>query len=212
MAGTHRGWDSNPPRVVWWSGMQLYWHRKYPASRRFRQERLSATEYLDRDGVDALEKRRSYRDLERVSYLPGHFAPLRAEVARLLARRDKGGTGAVRLVELGAGTGLVGLRLARALAREGHTIELVATDILSLPELIRRMSTEPAALFRVPGGTLRKGVPADVVIFDPSARWTVDPALFRSRSRNTPFAGRELVGRPERTLVGGRTVFAANGV
>jgi len=79
---------------------------------------------------------------------------------------------------------------------------------LSLPELVRRMSTIPARLFHLPGGTLAAGAPADVVVFDPEARWTVDPARFRSKSRNTPYVGWELRGRVVRTLVDGRTVFA----
>jgi dihydroorotase len=48
-----------------------------------------------------------------------------------------------------------------------------------------------------------------MVMFDPAARWRVEPARFLSKSRNTPFGGRELVGRVVRTLVGGRTVFEA---
>jgi len=44
-------------------------------------------------------------------------------------------------------------------------------------------------------------------VFDPGAHWVVDPATFRSKSRNSPFVGRQLVGRVERTLVAGVTVF-----
>ncbi|MDH5198214.1 MAG: amidohydrolase family protein, partial [Gemmatimonadota bacterium] len=67
----------------------------------------------------------------------------------------------------------------------------------------------PARIFHLPGGTLAPGQIADVMVFDPQARWTVDVNRFRSMSRNTPFAGRELAGRVVRTLVGGRTVFRA---
>ena len=56
-------------------------------------------------------------------------------------------------------------------------------------------------------GTLRAGATADVVVFDAEAHWVVDPSLFRSKSRNSPFVGRQLVGRVERTIVGGATVF-----
>jgi dihydroorotase len=70
------------------------------------------------------------------------------------------------------------------------------------------MSTVPARTFHLPGGTLAVGQPADVVVLDPEARWTVDVGRFRSKSRNTPFAGWELVGRAVRTIVEGRTVFA----
>ncbi len=100
--------------------------------------------------------------------------------------------------------GIVGLETAlglglRVLVEGGH---------LSLPDLMLRMSTMPARLFHLPGGTLAVGQAADVVVFDPTARWTVDATRFRSKSRNTPFAGWELVGRVVRTLVGGRTVFS----
>jgi dihydroorotase len=100
--------------------------------------------------------------------------------------------------------GIVGLETALGL---GLT-ELVERGVLTLAQLIARMSTEPARIFRLPGGSLAVGRPADVVVFDPTARWTVRPESFRSKSRNTPFAGRELAGQVERTIVGGRTVFA----
>lgn len=99
--------------------------------------------------------------------------------------------------------GIVGLETALGLG----IAELVETGVLSLPALLNRMSTVPARLFHLPGGTLQPGRPADLVLFDPGARWTVDPARFRSKSRNTPFADRALMGRVVRTLVGGRTVF-----
>lgn len=99
--------------------------------------------------------------------------------------------------------GVVGLETALGLG----VTELVEGGVLSLPQLVRRMSTDPAKIFHLPGGTLRKGGPGDVVVFDPQARWRVDPARFYSRSRNTPFSGRDLVGRVERTIVGGITVF-----
>ncbi|MCA9722202.1 MAG: dihydroorotase, partial [Gemmatimonadetes bacterium] len=60
-----------------------------------------------------------------------------------------------------------------------------------------------------PGGTLARGSVADVVVFDPETRWTVDPARIRSRSRNSPWLGEELPGRVRWTLVGGRVVFEA---
>jgi dihydroorotase len=80
---------------------------------------------------------------------------------------------------------------------------LVETGRLSLSGLVDRMSCAPARIMGLDGGTLRRGATADIVVFDPAERWTVDPAEFRSRSRNTPIAGWELVGRIHRTLVGG---------
>jgi dihydroorotase len=99
--------------------------------------------------------------------------------------------------------GIVGLETALGLSLS----LLVDGGFLTLPELVARMSTVPARIFHLPGGTLAAGHPADVVVFDPGARWTVDVTRFRSKSRNTPFAGWELAGRVVRTLVDGRTVF-----
>src|SRR5438034_1202821 len=103
--------------------------------------------------------------------------------------------------------GIVGLETAFAVA---YT-ELVLGGALTLPELIARMSSAPAAAFRLPGGALTPGVPADIVVLDITARWTVDPANFHSKSRNSPFAGRTLTGRPVLTLVGGAVVHEADG-
>jgi dihydroorotase len=83
----------------------------------------------------------------------------------------------------------------------------VEPGVLSLPALIDRMSTRAARIFNLPGGTLAIGAPADVVVFDPTERWTVRPDTFRSKSRNTPWAGAELVGRAHQTVVRGRIVF-----
>jgi dihydroorotase len=99
--------------------------------------------------------------------------------------------------------GIVGLETAFALG----VTELVRRGTLTLPELIARMSTEPARVFKLPGGTLKVGSPADVVVLDPAAHWIVEPSRFKSKSRNSPFVGRQLIGRVDRTIVGGVTVF-----
>jgi dihydroorotase len=98
--------------------------------------------------------------------------------------------------------GIVGLETAFAVA---YT-ELVQGGVLTLPQLLARMSTVPAQVFRLPGGTLSPGAPADICVFDVTARWTVDAARFHSKSRNTPFQGRALSGRPVLTIVAGRVV------
>jgi len=98
--------------------------------------------------------------------------------------------------------GVVGLETAFAVA---HT-ELVCTGVFTLPELIRRMSTEPARAFHVAGGTLAPGSVADIAVFDPAAKWSVDPDTFHSKSHNTPFAGRALTGRAFLTIVAGSIV------
>ena len=101
--------------------------------------------------------------------------------------------------------GIIGLETAFAVA---YT-ELVESGLFTLPELIARMSTAPAKLLGLAGGTLGPGAPADVVVLDVTARWKVDPTIFFSKSRNTPFAGRALAGRAALTLVGGKVVHEA---
>jgi dihydroorotase len=78
---------------------------------------------------------------------------------------------------------------------------------MDVPLLIERMACAPARLFKLPGGTLRRGVAADITVFDPAVRWIVDPKSFRSKGRNTPYAGMELRGRVESTIVDGRLVY-----
>lgn len=99
--------------------------------------------------------------------------------------------------------GMIGLETALGLA----LTELVEGGVLTLPQLVDRMSWAPARAFGLSGGTLRVGVPADVTVFDPAEEWVVDPAEFLSRSRNTPFVGRRLTGRPTLTIVDGRIVW-----
>jgi dihydroorotase len=99
--------------------------------------------------------------------------------------------------------GLVGLETALGLA----VTELVDKDVIDLATMVERMSCAPARAFRLPGGTLQRGSIADVTVFDAHAEWLVDPARFRSKSRNSPFIGRRLRGRPVRTIVGGRVVW-----
>jgi dihydroorotase len=102
-----------------------------------------------------------------------------------------------------APNGIIGLETALGLA----ITELVDTGVLTLSELVRRMSTTPARIFNLPGGTLAVGAPADVVVFDPAVEWEVQPGTFFSKSRNTPFAGRRLHGRADLTIVRGEIVF-----
>jgi dihydroorotase len=102
-----------------------------------------------------------------------------------------------------APNGILGLETSLGLA----ITELVVPGVLTLPQLMLRMSTEAARIFGLPGGSLSVGAPADLVVFDPAAVWTVEPSRFYSKSRNTPFGGRQLTGRVEWTLVGGRVVY-----
>jgi len=102
-----------------------------------------------------------------------------------------------------APNGILGLETALGLA----ITQLVVPGLVALPDLLYRMSTRPAQLFKLPGGSLAVGAPADVVILDPEAKWVVDPSRFHSKSRNTPFGGRRLTGRAELTIVRGRVVY-----
>jgi dihydroorotase len=106
-----------------------------------------------------------------------------------------------------APNGIVGLETALAV----NITWLVATGIIDVPLLVERMSCAPARIFKLPGGTLRRGTAADVTVFDPGESWVVDPSRFRSKGRNTPYAGRTLRGRMRYTLVGGSVVYVADG-
>jgi len=102
-----------------------------------------------------------------------------------------------------APNGIVGLETALGVLGTW----LVEPGVLTYAQLVERVACAPARIFGLPGGTLRRGAVADVTVFDPARRWTVDPARFRSRGRNSPYAGRTLVGRAVRTVVGGRVVY-----
>ena len=69
------------------------------------------------------------------------------------------------------------------------------------------MSTRPAELLGLPGGTLQPGSPADVIVVDLDVPWVLDPAELKSKCKNTPFDEARLQGRVLRTIVAGRTVF-----
>lgn len=104
---------------------------------------------------------------------------------------------------LKAPNGIVGLETSFAAA----CTVLVHQCGMSLLDLVKLMSTNPANLLRLPGGTLREGSLADIVLFDPDRSWTVDAKKLHSKSKNTPFDGLELTGRVVRTILGGKTVF-----
>jgi dihydroorotase len=102
-----------------------------------------------------------------------------------------------------AAFGIVGLETAVPLCLD----RLVAAGLVELPRLVALLSTEPARVLGLPGGTLAPGSPADLTLLDLGRRRTVDPARFESKSRNTPFGGLTLRGWPAITIVGGRVVW-----
>jgi dihydroorotase len=91
------------------------------------------------------------------------------------------------------------------------TLALVEEGVLSLESAIEKLSAAPARAFSLAKGTLLPGADADVAIIDPQAQWEVDPGKFRSKSRNTPFAGWKVKGLVMTTIVGGSVVFEAAG-
>ena len=80
---------------------------------------------------------------------------------------------------------------------------------MSLSEILEKMSVNPARILGIPGGTLREGANADVVLFDPEKEWVVDPERLHGKSKNTPFKGRKLKGKVVLTIFRGRVVYDA---
>ena len=80
---------------------------------------------------------------------------------------------------------------------------LIEPGHLTWPQLLSKLTTGPAKLLGIEKGTLADGADADITIIDPDVEWTIDPAQFKSRSRNTPFAGRQVKGRADAVLVNG---------
>ena len=101
-----------------------------------------------------------------------------------------------------APNGIVGLETALSL-----TLVLVEEGVLTLESAVAKLTKAPARAFSLNAGTLASGVDADVVIVDPQETWEIDPSRFRSKSRNTPFAGWKVKGRVHATLLGGRIVY-----
>ncbi|MCK4596919.1 dihydroorotase, partial [bacterium] len=99
--------------------------------------------------------------------------------------------------------GIVGLETSLGLV----LTELVGGGVLTLPQVLAKMSLNPARILGIPGGMIRQGNVADLTIIDPDLRWTVDRRAFQSKSKNTPFDGWELTGCAVATIVGGQIVY-----
>jgi dihydroorotase len=100
-----------------------------------------------------------------------------------------------------AANGVIGLETAVSLG-----LKLVEEGVISLTELIEKMSTNPARILGLEHG-LRPGREADITVIDPHAIYKVDASQFQSLSRNCPFDGWQLQGKPVLTMIGGRVVF-----
>ncbi len=111
-----------------------------------------------------------------------------------------------RLPMAHAANGIVGLETLLPLS-----LELYHGGHMTLLEILRRLTLAPAELLKLPVGRLRKGAPADLLLFDADVPWLVDTAKFRSMSKNSPFDGRPVQGRALRTIVDGRTLFTLDG-
>jgi dihydroorotase len=86
-------------------------------------------------------------------------------------------------------------------------LRLAHSGEIELTALLRAMSTRPAELLGLSGGTLRSGAPADVIVVDTDLPWVLDPNELKSKCKNTPFDEARLTGRVVRTIVSGRTVY-----
>jgi len=88
--------------------------------------------------------------------------------------------------------GIVGLETALGLV----VTELVNAGVLTLSQMIEKMSTNPRRILNLPEIKIAEGEQANLTMFDPSAEWIVDTQTFKSKSKNSPFGGRKLTGRP----------------
>jgi dihydroorotase len=99
--------------------------------------------------------------------------------------------------------GIIGLETAFPLC---YT-ELVAKGVITLPHLIRLLTTGPADVLGFKDYSLAEGNPADITILDPERKWTIDKEQFKSKSRNTPFDGWEVQGKVTTTIVNGKIAY-----
>lgn len=99
--------------------------------------------------------------------------------------------------------GILGLETTLAVCLE----HLVRPGLLTLPKLIELLTSGPARVLNLPGGSLSPGAPGDVTVIDLERRWSIEPREFHSKSRNTPFGGWPVTGKAVLTLVQGRVAY-----
>ncbi|MET0387241.1 MAG: dihydroorotase [Polyangiales bacterium] len=103
-----------------------------------------------------------------------------------------------------ASPGMIGLEPAVPVL-----LDLVRDGLLTPLRLVETLSTKPAKLGKLPGGSLREGDAADIAVLDPELAWTINASSLRSRSTNTPFLNKEVRGKCVLTVVAGQVVFEA---
>jgi len=101
-----------------------------------------------------------------------------------------------------AAPGMIGLELCLPLL-----LSLVEQNVLTMARLVDALTRAPARIVGLPVPRIAEGARADAVLVDPRARWTVEPARLRSKSKNTPFLGKEMTGRVEMTVCAGKVIF-----
>ncbi len=102
-----------------------------------------------------------------------------------------------------APSGMVGLETALAVTLTA----LYHTGRMTLSDILGKMTINPANILRIQRGRLAVGCAADLTIFDPDERWTVDPEQFASKGRNTPFGGMQVRGKVKYTIVSGKVIY-----
>lgn len=102
-----------------------------------------------------------------------------------------------------ASFGIIGLQTTLPL-----TLALVRSGKLSMERAIEALSSAPARLFGLPGGTLKVGAAADITLIDTEHSWTLAEDMLLSKSKNSPFLGWQLKGVAVRTFVGGEELFS----
>jgi len=106
-----------------------------------------------------------------------------------------------------APNGIIGLETLLPIC----VMSLIEPGHLTWPQLLEKLTVNPARVLGIDRGTLKPGAKADVTVVDPKVEWTIDPNLFRSKSRNCPFAGWKVRGRASTVLLNGKLKYPANG-
>ena len=101
-----------------------------------------------------------------------------------------------------AAFGMIGLQTALPL-----TLELVRDGVITLPDAVRKLSSNGAAILSIPGGEIKEGKGADLAIIDMACEYGFEEKDILSKSKNSPFLGRMLKGRCDLTMVGGKIVY-----